>query len=164
MLLNNYVKRFFLEYHDSIDTLPIYNFMECLDGKLQYLYKGNIDKLPTKYPKKFNNYLKELFYQLDYMDTSIYRLENRIARRTAKFIESGQHIYYVRAMNDRSKLETMRSEQMNKISDSKKSFIKNLGTLSRFQNYHIDKYTLSTREYYNISHEYHEQIKAQPND
>lgn len=163
MLLMNYIKRYFLEYHDSIDTLPIFNFMECLDGKLQYLYKCDISKLPTKYPKKFRDIIKELFYQLDYVDTTLYRLENRIAHRLAKYVETGKSIYYVRAMNDKSLLSELQKNQMNKIGDSKKMFVKNLTALSRFQNYHIDKYTISTREFFNILNDYKESIKAKEN-
>lgn len=164
MLFRNYVKRYLLAYHDSIDTLPIFNFMECLDGNLQFLYKADIDKLPNKYPAKFKDIMKLLYYQLDYMDTTIFRLENKIARQTAKYILTGKSIYYVRAMNDRSKLTKIQADQLNRVSNSKKNFISNLSKISRYQNYHIDKYTISTREYFNILHDYNEHIRVERND
>ena len=163
MLLRNYVLRYFLAYHETIDTLPIFNFMECMDGNLQYLYKYNINKLPTKYPKKFEKVKKELFYQLDYIDTTIFQLENRIARRTAKYIETGKSIWYVRAQDDSTKLAQKKLDAQINVSNAKKYFNSQLMRLSRFQGPLLNKFTLTTREYFNILHDYNEHIKAQSN-
>lgn len=161
MLLRNFVKRYLLAYHDTIDTLPIFNFMECMDGNLQYLYKCDINKLPDSYPKKFKEVMKLLFYQLDYMDTAIFKLENRIARRSAKYIETGKSIWYVRSMDDQSKLTKMQADQLNRISNSKKKFNHDINAISRYQHYHLDKFTISTRDYFNILHDYNESIKTE---
>lgn len=149
------------DYHTSIDTLPIYNFIECCEGNLQYLFKGNVDKLPKIFPEKFIKIYEELFFQFDKLNNQNIRMSHRSAMDRAKFLLSGgkDTVAYVRAMDTEVQLKKIMDNE--DIINLKANFNEEWIELKRFMYGQLDIYITSTREYYNIRENY---IKNKPQE
>lgn len=59
-------------FYTNLDIIPIYNFYQLFDGKLEYLYKK---KRIKKYPEYFKTVFVELFYQMEKVD--MYMIEKQ---------------------------------------------------------------------------------------
>ena len=69
-----------LKYYKSADTLPIYNFIKCKSGELQYLYKCDVDEVPESFPESFHEAFMNVIFSLTNIDTSLIRMKEQAAK------------------------------------------------------------------------------------
>lgn len=144
-------------YYNSIDNLPLHNWLMCHEGKFEFVRRtsfGN-EKLDAKYwvmiydehIKRFGlneNYAK-------YMD-----LCNKKALLQINYIETGIRM----KLNKINALEA-RIQHMLQNNGESMSVGRLLQILSKFQGYPINKYTITVSEYFNLIENFKQSQQAE---
>lgn len=132
-----------MKYHTSIDTLPIFNFMKCKEGELQYLYKCDIDNVPKSFPEHFKDVFFSLIYQFDYLDTNFARTLNRIALYENKYYQTLEKKW----LNKKNLLIAEHNLMMSKMVDDQ-PFLEMVAIIEKWLGIQLDIHKTSTRKYY----------------
>lgn len=91
LFLNLYAKM--LGYYTSLEIIPIYNWSKLEEGKLQYLYKKRIGKVPEYFKLVF----EQMFYEFEKLDTTMIDKRLRLAYLRSLFQTTKNMQYYNKA-------------------------------------------------------------------
>lgn len=134
------------KYYKSLDTLPIYNFDQCKKGNYQFLYYGNIDELPEKYPSTFVNMFMKLIYTLNHVDTDMVDLLYKIAKFDNKYAATKDKKF----LNKKNMLQYEYDEKLKKTETQ--DFWTQVGIVEKHMNRDINVYTCSTNKFLGYVH------------
>ena len=136
------------DYYKTIDTLPIANFMQCQEGKLQYLYKQPFDSIKKdgKFPRKFYDVFGNLIYQFDYVDNTLVRILLRASVLNNKYAVTKDITFKNRANRELAEYKRLFNIRINEVKSS--FFMDQVVALEEYLKMSIDIYTMTTRKYF----------------
>lgn len=146
------------QYYLTIDELPLFNWIKCNEGKLEYVRKqideGNAEDDAAAFEAVYDEYLK-----LQGVSTSYMRIIESMkikALNELEFVITGNRLKLSRAQIEEAKLG-----EMVKLMSGNAGVEKAIVHLSRWIGSHINSRTISTKEYFIMLSEYQTAHKTQ---
>lgn len=146
------------QYYLTIDELPLFNWIKCNEGKLEYVRKeideGNAEDDATAFEAVYDEYLK-----LQGVSTSYMRIIESMkikALNELEFVITGNRLKLSRAQIEEAKLG-----EMLKLMSSNSGVERAIIHLSKWIGSHINSRTISAKEYFIMLSEYQNAHKTQ---
>ena len=138
-------------FYQSIDDLPLYNWIKCNDGELQYIRKdlsiGDPESDENAFNHVFDQYISE--FGLGKMYKKMLESMKKRASLELEYVITGDRFQLTLV-----EMEVARIEQMIANAGSGMTIQETLIHLSRWMNTMINTKTISTREYFTLLNEY----------
>lgn len=134
-----------MKIYRDINEIPIANFMECLEGKYQFMYKNNFfDIKYSDYKKidKLSDKFLDILDQKEDINIQIPRISYLIALNYSKHITEGNMKYLEKAESLKVEYERLTK------SNGKYKFLDEVSTLEIFMKKEIDIYKVSAAKYF----------------
>lgn len=148
------------KYWDSIDEMPLYNWIQCNKGDVIYIRK-KVNKKDKKeesdeimFKKLYDNYLDE--FGLGKLHLRLLKVMKQKALLELDYVISGDNFKLTEIA-----LEEQRVKDMIENNKQGMSTQQSLVYLSKWLGYHLDSKKISVREYFDIINEYGKQNKTE---
>lgn len=138
------------EYWSSIDEMPLYNWIRCNDGKLEYTRKekkGNKIQDVYNWKKLYNEYLKE--FGLDVRYKKYLEAQKKRALLQSEYVITKERFKLTEIEIESQKIQDL---EMHFAGGKKIEVI--LTWLGMFLGYKLDQKTTTVKEYFVILEEY----------
>lgn len=149
------------KYYKGIDVIPLENWIECMDGNIQYcrvnINNGNAQSDAIEWELIYDDYLKR--YGLNKMYKKLLNQIKQKALLECEYVITGDRFKLTQIEIENSKLETMLKNAGQGI-DIRESLI----YISKWMGQWINPKTITALDFFNLQKQYERYIIANKNE